>query len=142
MEDMEEKPHVCSSCYEIFDTADILENHKEACLERKPFVCQNCQMTFEEESELVQHHLEQHLKRNENECQAQEKEKYVKIKEDLDEEEESESCGKTNLFICHICNVTFQEESYRIKHISEQHHSSVIKIDPEKIHCYHLYRPQ
>ena len=88
MEDMEEKPHVCSSCYEIFDTADILENHKEACLERRPFVCQNCQMTFEEESELVQHNLEQHLMRNENECQAQEKEKYVKIEEDLGEEEE------------------------------------------------------
>ena len=52
-----EKPHICDTCYMIFESKDLLINHHLTCSEKKPSVCLICDMVFPEENEMIQHNL-------------------------------------------------------------------------------------
>ena len=60
VDNFNEKPHICSTCYLVFHSEELLANHSEMCRERKPYICQLCHLAFKEEEELLSHDSKQH----------------------------------------------------------------------------------
>ena len=59
-DDFNEKPHICSTCYLVFHSEELLASHSEMCRERKPYICKLCHLAFKEEEELLGHNSKQH----------------------------------------------------------------------------------
>ena len=76
VEDADQKPHVCSTCYQIFDSQQLLKIHDQLCSEKppepmhnygynlyaehtaeKPHLCGTCNLAFECEGKFKEHKL-------------------------------------------------------------------------------------
>ena len=106
MED--QKPHICGTCFQVFDSEGLLEIHDQLCgrktsesmqmedTEEKPKVCETCCLVFE---------LEEAYQEHKSVCSTQKRIGQVQM------ETEMELGNNDNkLHVCGICKMVFNSE--------------------------------
>ena len=145
MED--QKPHICGTCFQVFDSEDLLKIHDQLCInkrsdskemedtEEKPKICETFCLVLE---------LEESYQEHKSACSEQKPIGQVEMESDVEFKNNdsklhvcsickivfnsedswrnhSISCSEKKPFVCEVCHLEFKDEDQMNQHKEEIH---------------------